>query len=431
MLKAVLVVAATLLASPVFATAITIPYTFLPGTVIVSSQVNANFSTIAGVVNGNLDNSNLSAGANISLSKLNNTQTFLDLQATGTTLAVGAGQTGDTVERIGMLGNGQLVFGPGGATAIDTSLTRTAVSTLQLNTGTTGTPATFDMAGGNIINASVGVPSIQGLRVTISSTLPVPADGTSTTLYVLPFTSGYISLYNASSIWVTDLVTSLSIAVPATTSTIYDVYVYDNSGVAAMGLAVWSGATPPTRGNQNGVPWTNGNKIYRWIGCIATNGVSGTTEDDIGARLIWNYNNQVPRPVFAQVATASWSTTSTSWRAVDANTTVGQGRAQILCGLANAGITLTYQQLSAVSAGNYIGAGIGVNSATAPSGIFANQIVGSGQVTNIANYTGVQAVGVNYYQMLEIAYAGVSITQYGNDVTLPVSPSALYGLVLQ
>jgi hypothetical protein len=39
---------------------ITMPFTFVPGTTISSSQVNANFAAITNVVNGNLDGTNFS-----------------------------------------------------------------------------------------------------------------------------------------------------------------------------------------------------------------------------------------------------------------------------------------------------------------------------------------------------------------------------------
>lgn len=50
---------------------ITIPNTFSAGAVIVASQHNSNFSTIATDYNGNIDNTNISASAAIAYSKLN------------------------------------------------------------------------------------------------------------------------------------------------------------------------------------------------------------------------------------------------------------------------------------------------------------------------------------------------------------------------
>ena len=49
------------------------PYTFVPNTVIHSSQVNSDFDTLYTLVNGNLNNANIVAGASISSTKINGT----------------------------------------------------------------------------------------------------------------------------------------------------------------------------------------------------------------------------------------------------------------------------------------------------------------------------------------------------------------------
>jgi len=54
---------------------VTIPNTFTVGAVIVASQHNANFSTIYSDYNGNIDNTNISASANITDTKLANITT--------------------------------------------------------------------------------------------------------------------------------------------------------------------------------------------------------------------------------------------------------------------------------------------------------------------------------------------------------------------
>jgi hypothetical protein len=131
----------------------TVPNIFTPDTIARSALVNANFSTAAGVINGNLDTTNLSAGANIKPSQLNLTLAFLDLLVASGALAFGAGQTGDTIARAGLYSDGSIRFGPGGSTAADTELERTGTSILQLNNAAGG-PATFDMNGGTIINTT-------------------------------------------------------------------------------------------------------------------------------------------------------------------------------------------------------------------------------------------------------------------------------------
>lgn len=57
---------------------ISIPYTFSAGAVIIASQHNSNFSTIATDYNGNIDNNNISASAAISYSKLNLSNSILN-----------------------------------------------------------------------------------------------------------------------------------------------------------------------------------------------------------------------------------------------------------------------------------------------------------------------------------------------------------------
>ena len=399
---------------------IAIPNIYTPGQKLAAASLNQNFSTIYNDYNGNITNANLSASAGIILSKLqlNPGSSALNYQTTGND-AWGAGLTGDSQPRIVMTSDGALQFGAGGSTVPDVEFIHSAAKTVQLN-DTAGGPAILDLNGGSIINSTVSVPNIQGLRISISSTLPLPADGTSTTIYALPYISGYIALYNASNLWVTDVVTSLSIAVPATTNTNYDVYVFDNSGTATIGLAAWSGNTPPTRGTQNGVPYTNGSVHDRWIGCMATNGTSGTTEDSSGNRLVWNYNNQIQRPLFAQVPVSTWTYNVSTWRASNANTTIGQGRVGVLVGLANWTTYAQFIQSGTDAQARY--AGINLDSSTAtPSQYLGNgdNIVPLSVSTNF-----ILSQGFHYLQMMECVNGPSTSTFTGNPSFVS---SNLYG----
>ena len=47
------------------------PFTFSAGATIVASEHNSNFDTVYNAVNGGLDNTNVTSGANIALNKLN------------------------------------------------------------------------------------------------------------------------------------------------------------------------------------------------------------------------------------------------------------------------------------------------------------------------------------------------------------------------
>lgn len=110
---------------------LTFTYTFTAGTTAQSSQVNANFTSVATVVNGNLDNTNLSASAGIVATKLNLTSEFMNLRATNNR-GFSGGVTGDTVPRVALNSRGSLDFGPGSATAQDIALTRESSTVLAV-----------------------------------------------------------------------------------------------------------------------------------------------------------------------------------------------------------------------------------------------------------------------------------------------------------
>jgi hypothetical protein len=116
---------------PAAADTLTIPNSFTDGTTASATQVNANFNAISTVVNGNITNSNIKSGAAISLAKLDLTSELFVLRAAANR-CISAGTTGDTVPRVGFNSDGQIFFGPGGATATDLLIKRTDANTLAV-----------------------------------------------------------------------------------------------------------------------------------------------------------------------------------------------------------------------------------------------------------------------------------------------------------
>lgn len=116
------------------------PYTFSNGTIADATQVDANFDEVSTVVNGDLDNTNISANAAIALSKLGlapGSEAFN--KSTSDAITWASGLTTDTQPQIAMTANEGLLFGPGGTTAPDVALERSANNTLQLNVPGAGT----------------------------------------------------------------------------------------------------------------------------------------------------------------------------------------------------------------------------------------------------------------------------------------------------
>lgn len=408
-LKVALAVLLTLSVRPASATSITIPYTFVPNTTIISAQVNANFSVIAGVVNGNLDNSNLSAGANISLSKLNNTQSLILLESSADVLGIGVGQTGDTSPRIGMYSDGTLQFGAGGSSVLDVGLERIAanVITPYVPSGATGTASLV----GNIANSYVG----GRLYLTTSSPL---ADHVATgTLFYGPYTSNAVTISNGSNqIPQTFAETSLSLS-GLSTNTVYDIYITSASPTTiSFVTTAWGGInTPPTRSvDSYGRSCKSGTPADLLIGAIYVNG-SNQTVDIPAERFVSNLYNAVPRALYCTDTTASWTYASTTVRAANASTTDGIGRASFIQIQANLALDInTYCGINCAGANNNPVIGIGVNSTTVPSAI-AGSDVGGGTYSGITacSYTGTALAGLNFLQRLEAAASGGTSTFYG------------------
>jgi hypothetical protein len=154
---------------------ITLPFpTFVANTTILPAQVNSNNAAIVTQVNGGLDNTNISSGAAIAVSKLGLSPggPAINLTTTGGH-TWGSGLTTDANPQIVMTADKGLQFGPGGSTAPDVLLIRSAASTLQLNIPGGGT-GTFDMNNGTLKNVTLS-------NYTLGSALPVSGGGTGAT----------------------------------------------------------------------------------------------------------------------------------------------------------------------------------------------------------------------------------------------------------
>jgi len=498
---------------------ITLPFTYTDGQVLTAAELNACDTTIYNDYNGNITDFNIAGSAAITLTKLGlnpGSQAFNRMTTGNKTWS--SGLTTDTQPGVTMTSDGWLEFGPGGTTAPDVYLYRSAANTLKLavpgggtpsldfnsatlvnlpiigvasggtglgtvaagalllgnttsamnvlavaanhsvvvsngstyttvlplttasgGTGITTTPTNGQIPIGNgtnyvaaaisngvgtVVNNGAGtisidnvaIAAIQGLRCSISSTLPVPADGSNTTLYAIPATSAskFIALYNGTKWLLDEWTTAPSVAVPATTNTLYDFYATDSSGAPAVGLNAWSGSTPPTRGTQDGIIWT-GDNTKRLIAVVSTNGTSGTVPDTAAERYVWNVNNQVPRNCNAFISGGyTASSIGTALRAANSNVTNGQGRFAFVCGQP---IAVTAQLNATVSAnvGRWEAAlaidSVTVADASCPTTGLPGVVwsVPCGVSTHLSAQ--VATAGVHYCQMLEAGgTAGASVT---------------------
>ena len=264
-------------------------------------------------------------------------------------------------------------------------------------------------------------------RLTLSSGVPVTtADVTAaTTVYLTPFKGDQISLYDGSSSWSSFTLSEISLAVPATTTTMYDIFVYDNVGTLTLDATAWTNDT--TRATalvlQNGVLVKSGQTERRYVGSFRTTGVSGQTEDSATSRFLWNYYNRVTRFAESKITTVSWTYNSAVWRAANNNTTVGQGRVEIIVGVSEDVIAARATSIffrSGGSGANFIGAaGIGIDSTSTNSAFLRGGIVGSTNTASVpifvTYYKSPVAAGYHFVQSLESVEAGVTSTIYGRN----------------
>jgi hypothetical protein len=171
------------------------------------------------------------------------------------------------------------------------------------------------------ISDAMGLASIAGGRLTLTSGDPLaPAVASGSTIYYTPFTSDVISLWDGTT-WVPVTFTEASLALTATSGSMYDVFGYISGGALALESLVWTNTT--TRATayaiNDGVITKSGDKTRRLLGsfyAISTN----TTADSNSQRCLCNATNQVlKRALVSDTTSHTHTTTARAWN----NTTTG------------------------------------------------------------------------------------------------------------
>lgn len=164
-----------------------------------------------------------------------------------------------------------------------------------------------------------------GLRATLTTATPVTtADVTAaTSVFVTPYAGGQCAFYDGSVFWTTLTNTEVTVSVPATTSTPFDIFCRNNSGTMACDTTNWTNDTTRATAltTQNGVLVKSGDTTRRYIATGRTTTVSGQTEDSFAKRYLWNYYNRVPRPMRVLDSTDTWSYSTNTYRQARATAT--------------------------------------------------------------------------------------------------------------
>lgn len=301
--------------------------------------------------------------------------------------------------------------------------------------GTAGAITTTAPANARVIGAAdtasslvvTANPSTSGtgfaddFRLSLSTgTCVTTADVTAaTTIFLTPCNGNRLTLFDSSSRAAIYTTAEISIAVPATTSQMYDVWAFANSGTPALELLAWTNdttrATALARVNGR---WTkSGDPTRLYVGSVRTTTVSGQTEDSNAKRYVWNYYNRVRRAMRVKESTDSWPYTLAVLRQAN-----GSAANQLDCVVGVAESPISVRVLAAASntnTGVSLVVGIGEDSTTtlaaSATNSAASTALAAALVPLAATLETVPAVGRHIYTWLEFSAATGTTTWYGDN----------------
>lgn len=275
-------------------------------------------------------------------------------------------------------------------------------------------------------------------RLTLTTAVPVTtADVTAaTTLFFTPYAGGQIALYSGT-VWNLRTLTEISIAVPATTVQMYDVFCFDNSGTPALELTAWTNDTTRATAltTQNGVLVKSGTTTRRYLGSCRTTSVSGQTEDSFTKRFVWNYYNRVMRTLKVFEATDSWGYNTAAYRQARATAT---NQVECVIGVAEveAMLILTAMSKNDVAADNTfvsISDQATTISTTPDTNVTGQALLSNASATQItpgrAELRKYPAVGHHVFGWLEQGSGANNTTWYGDNGAATKYQSGILGTI--
>lgn len=283
--------------------------------------------------------------------------------------------------------------------------------------------ASADTWGGKVnadldsVDAALALNLCEG-RLTLTTATPVTTSDVTaaTTLYFTPYLGSRIALYDGSAAWVGLNFSEVSIAIPSTTVTMYDVFAYSNAGTLTLELTAWTNDTTRATAltTQNGVLVKSGATTRRYLGSIRTTGVSGQTEDSLAKRFVWNMYNRRQRAMSVTPSVDTYTYTTLTWRQMNND---AANQLDFVRGLDEDAVNARSIQFAAnSSAGIFVSGGIGLDTTTARTGI--NPAVWSPaanyEFAIPSVYTGFPGLGRHFLSLNETSQASGTTTWRGD-----------------
>lgn len=262
----------------------------------------------------------------------------------------------------------------------------------------------------------LSVQTLTGGRLTLETGVPVSTSDqlAKTTLYYTQHLHNVISIFDGSA-WQEFATAEISVAVPATTVTPFDVFIYDDAGTRKLETLDWTNDT--TRATaivlQDGVYVKSGATTRKYLGTCRTTGVSGQCEDSEENRLVWNHYNKVPRKLKKRDTNTDWTYATATWRQArgDADNDVG-----LVVGVVGAWLSLHNRfMIFQDTAGERASCGIAEDATNRTDSDTHGQCFAGGNAIFEVNATleKYPAIGYHYYAMTEWAESATA-TFYNN-----------------
>lgn len=260
-------------------------------------------------------------------------------------------------------------------------------------------------------------------RLTLVSGVPVsPLDQTAKTeVFYTPTSLGDIISLNCGSSWKDFAFPELTLTVPETMNTNFDVFAYAKGNMPVLESTDWTNDSTRAVGLtiDRGKPVKSGDATRLFLGTLRTTGVSGQTEDSATKRFVWNEYNRTRRKLKVSDSTATHTYTTATWRSWNADATM---RVEVVIGQPHSLIELAVyassRNVSGASPTRTIGTGEDRTNGT-DSDMYSIMSQGVGIVQpSVAKLTKAPAAGYHFYQWVEWAEA-TGTTTWWNFFNLP------------
>lgn len=196
-----------------------------------------------------------------------------------------------------------------------------------------------------------------------------------------------------------------------TSGTNYDIFAYTSGGAIALEHVAWTSDTARATSlvSKDGTLVKSGDATKRYIGTFRATG-SHTTEDSAKRRFVWNAYHRQPKKLKATLPGTTYNYSTATMRSANGNTTVGEGRFEVVRGLAAEPIAVRVHHLLSSTATAGIQSGFGVDSTTVSSADEASTVINAGAFGE-SNAVGTVSVSEGYHYIQALETGGGAGTQ--------------------